>query len=273
MTAEETQPRLLPEAPGQPENPPGPVECLGQTFASEEERREHYLARLRELLPGLRKRPDFPKGSDEDTLQLSDPPWYTACPNPFLEEFVQFHGRPYDPDEPYHREPVAGRQRASKLGPRTRIGRSVHQPHAEQLRTPDHAHPVDLVGLERAELDREPAQGPALDELHRGRRLAELGAKLERRRRVGQLEGAGLEHHERRIVLDVQRYPGHGRERPRDEPLAMARGHVAVDEHRAGEGRAGQPDLAAGTVLDLDLAHENLMRLKLVARTTAKFHR
>ena len=107
MTAEETQPRLLPEAPGQPENPPGPVECLGQTFASEEERREHYLARLRELLPGLRKRPDFPKGSDEDILQLSDPPWYTACPNPFLEEFVQFHGRPYDPDEPYHREPFA----------------------------------------------------------------------------------------------------------------------------------------------------------------------
>ena len=107
MTAEETQPRLLPEAPGQPEDPPGPVECLGQTFASEEERREHYLARLRELLPGLRKRPDFPKGSDEDILQLSDPPWYTACPNPFLEEFVRFQGRPYDPEEPYHREPFA----------------------------------------------------------------------------------------------------------------------------------------------------------------------
>ena len=107
MTAEETQPRLLPEATGKPEDPPGPVACLGQTFASEDERREHYLVRLRELLPELRKRPDFPNGSDEDILRLSDPPWYTACPNPFLEEFVRFQGRPYDPEEPYHREPFA----------------------------------------------------------------------------------------------------------------------------------------------------------------------
>ena len=107
MTAEETQPRLLPEAPGKPEDHPGPVECLGQTFASEDERREHYLVRLRELLPELRKRPDFPKGSDADILRLSDPPWYTACPNPFLEEFVRYYGRPYDPEEPYHREPLA----------------------------------------------------------------------------------------------------------------------------------------------------------------------
>ena len=107
MTAEETQPRLLPEATGKPEDPPGPVACLRQTFASEDERREHYLVRLRELLPELRKRPDFPNGSDEDILRLSDPPWYTACPNPFLEEFVRFQGRPYDPEEPYHREPFA----------------------------------------------------------------------------------------------------------------------------------------------------------------------
>ena len=107
MIARAPSPRLLPEAPRNPETPSGPVECLGRTFASEEERREHYLARLRALLPELRKRPDFPKGSDEDILQLSDPPWYTACPNPFLQEFVQSYGRPYDPEEPYHREPFA----------------------------------------------------------------------------------------------------------------------------------------------------------------------
>ena len=44
---------------------------------------------------------------DEDILRLSDPPYYTACPNPFLAEFVECHGRPYNPDEPYHREPFA----------------------------------------------------------------------------------------------------------------------------------------------------------------------
>ena len=86
---------------------PEPVECLGMTFESEDARRTYFLDRLRENLPELRKRPDFPVGEDDDILRLSDPPWYTACPNPFLAEFVEHHGRPYDPDEPYHREPLA----------------------------------------------------------------------------------------------------------------------------------------------------------------------
>ena len=47
-----------------------------------------------EKLPELRKRSDFPVGEDDDILGLSDPPWYTACPNPFLAEFVGHHGRP-----------------------------------------------------------------------------------------------------------------------------------------------------------------------------------
>ena len=95
--------RLFDEHPVTPE----PVECLGMTFESEDARRTYFLDRLRENLPELRKRPDFPVGEDDDILRLSDPPWYTACPNPFLAEFVGHHGRPYDPDEPYHREPLA----------------------------------------------------------------------------------------------------------------------------------------------------------------------
>ena len=85
----------------------GPVECLGMMFESDDARRDHFIARLKELLPELRQRHDFPIGEDEDILRLSDPPYYTACPNPFLAEFVQHHGRPYDPNEPYHREPFA----------------------------------------------------------------------------------------------------------------------------------------------------------------------
>ena len=95
--------RLFDERPVTPE----PVECLGMTFESEDARRTYFLDRLKEKLPELRKRPDFPVGEDDDILRLSDPPWYTACPNPFLAEFVGHHGRPYDPDEPYHREPFA----------------------------------------------------------------------------------------------------------------------------------------------------------------------
>ena len=96
---------LLPEAARQ--GTAGPVECLGLTFESEDARRAHFLALLKEKLPELRQRHDFPIGEDEDILRLSDPPYYTACPNPFLDEFVQHHGKPYDPDEPYHREPFA----------------------------------------------------------------------------------------------------------------------------------------------------------------------
>lgn len=90
-----------------------PVECLGMTFESDEARRAYFLELLEEKLPELRERPDFPSGpdgglaADEDILRLSDPPYFTACPNPFLTDFVEAHGRPYDPDEQYHREPFA----------------------------------------------------------------------------------------------------------------------------------------------------------------------
>ena len=87
----------------------GPVECLGETFESDDVRREHYLALLAEKFkdPEFRAMPGFPKGTDEAILKMSDPPYYTACPNPFLEDFVRVHGRPYNPDEKYHREPFA----------------------------------------------------------------------------------------------------------------------------------------------------------------------
>ncbi len=48
----------------------------------------------------------FPKGSDEDIIALSDPPYYTACPNPFIGEWLAEHGTHYDEEtDDYHREP------------------------------------------------------------------------------------------------------------------------------------------------------------------------
>ncbi|MCD8293626.1 MAG: site-specific DNA-methyltransferase [Clostridia bacterium] len=50
----------------------------------------------------------FPIGTDEDIIALSDPPYYTACPNPFIEDFIKEHGKPYDEaTDTYHREPFA----------------------------------------------------------------------------------------------------------------------------------------------------------------------
>lgn len=87
----------------------GPVECLGQTFASDGARRGHYLKLLAEKLedPVFRQQEGFPKGTDEAILAMSDPPYFTACPNPWLSDFVKHYGKPYDPNEKYGREPLA----------------------------------------------------------------------------------------------------------------------------------------------------------------------
>ena len=84
-------------------------------------RREAYRERLRQALqdPDFRRTPGFPIGEDDAILQLSDPPYYTACPNPFLPEILeQWQGEraalreelglPDDSGEDgYHREPFA----------------------------------------------------------------------------------------------------------------------------------------------------------------------
>ena len=85
----------------------GPVECLGQAFPSEQSRRAHFTNLLAQKLkdPAFRKIEGFPQGTDEAILAMSDPPYYTACPNPFLEDFVRHYGKPYDPSVKYSREP------------------------------------------------------------------------------------------------------------------------------------------------------------------------
>ena len=85
------------------------VECLGSTFETDEERRRHFLAQLGEKLadPEFRKIEGFPIGSDEDILRLSDPPYFTACPNPWIDRFLTEHSTPYDATNSYHREPFA----------------------------------------------------------------------------------------------------------------------------------------------------------------------
>lgn len=92
-----------------PESASGVVECLGLSFPSEDARRSHFLAILEKKLkdPEFRKTEGFPLGSDEDILRLSDPPYYTICPNPFLEDFILHYGKPYNAAVPYSRKPFA----------------------------------------------------------------------------------------------------------------------------------------------------------------------
>lgn len=64
------------------------ITVLGKTFSSEEERRNYFREELRKKLPELKQMEGFPIGEDEDILNLSDPPYYTACPNPWLNDFI-----------------------------------------------------------------------------------------------------------------------------------------------------------------------------------------
>jgi DNA-directed RNA polymerase subunit RPC12/RpoP len=85
----------------------GPVECLGMTFPNDEARRAHFTEKLREKLkdPAFRKIEGFPIGEVEDILAMSDPPYYTACPNPFIEDFLSKSVSRKTVKQEYHREP------------------------------------------------------------------------------------------------------------------------------------------------------------------------
>ena len=66
-----------------------PVTVLGITFDNDTKRREYFREELRKKLPELRNIEGFPIGSDDDIINLSDPPYYTACPNPWLNDFIE----------------------------------------------------------------------------------------------------------------------------------------------------------------------------------------
>jgi len=57
-------------------------------------------------LEPLRNIEGFPLGKDEDLHALSNPPYYTAYPNPHIADFIKHYGKPYDEaTDDYHREP------------------------------------------------------------------------------------------------------------------------------------------------------------------------
>lgn len=109
----------------------GTVECLGQTFSSDQARRDHFLKLLAEKLkdPEFRKQEGFPQGTDEAILAMSDPPYYTACPNPWLNDFVKHYGKPYDPSVKYSREPLAIDVSVGKTDP-------IYKAHAYHTKVP-----------------------------------------------------------------------------------------------------------------------------------------
>jgi len=104
----------------------GPVKCLGREFENDEARRAHFTEELRKKLQDaeFRKIEGFPIGNDEDILALSDPPYYTACPNPWLSDFVELSRKPEHESNgqiSYHREPFAADVSEGKYDPLYKI--------------------------------------------------------------------------------------------------------------------------------------------------------
>jgi hypothetical protein len=108
------------------------VTCLGMTFENDEARRAHFTEELRKKLqdPEFRKIEGFPIGSDEDILNLSDPPYYTACPNPWIADFIA-EWEAQKPEQPegyhYHREPFAADVSEGKNDPHLQRALLSHQ--------------------------------------------------------------------------------------------------------------------------------------------------
>ena len=64
---------------------------------------------LEELLDSVRDIEGFPIAKDEDIIELSKPRYYTACPNPYIKQFIEKYGKHYNPNnDDYHREPFIG---------------------------------------------------------------------------------------------------------------------------------------------------------------------
>lgn len=89
-----------------------PVTVFGLTFKNDDERRQYFREELRRKLPELKKIEGYPIGEDDDIINLSDPPYYTSCPNPWLQDIqakekTAIKQKPYDLDlEANERHPV-----------------------------------------------------------------------------------------------------------------------------------------------------------------------
>lgn len=96
-------------APGKDASSKQPVKCLGTDFPNDDARRQYFLDKLREKLrdPEFRKIEGFPIGEDEDILALSDPPYYTACPNPFIDSLIDQDCPSLAVNDSYSRKPFA----------------------------------------------------------------------------------------------------------------------------------------------------------------------
>ncbi len=90
----------------------------------------------------------FPKADDEAIIALSDAPFYTACPNPFIEDFISENGTPYNEEkDDYQREPFSVDVSEGKYDPLYKLhSYPTKVPHKAIMRYIEHyTNPGDIV--------------------------------------------------------------------------------------------------------------------------------
>ena len=93
--------------------------------------------------------PGYPIGKEEDILHLSNPPYYTAYPNPFLRDFISEHSSAYaEETDDYKKDPFSSDVTEGKTGDPVYNAHSYHTkvPHKAIMRYILHyTNPGDIV--------------------------------------------------------------------------------------------------------------------------------
>ena len=77
-----------------------------------------FSENLRRQLEKIKNIEGFPKAGDNEILNLSEPPSYTTCPNPFIKDFIEKYGNPYNSKKDnYRRDPFVKDIREGKHHP------------------------------------------------------------------------------------------------------------------------------------------------------------
>lgn len=89
--------------------------------------------KIKEDLEEMRNIEGFPLGDIEDILELSEPPYYTAYPNPYIKDFIEYYGTPYDEEtDDYNVEPFVGDVNEGKNDP-------IYRAHSYHTKVPPKA--------------------------------------------------------------------------------------------------------------------------------------
>lgn len=71
--------------------------------------------KIRADLEKMRDIDGFPKGEADDIFDLSEPPYFTAYPNPYIKNFIDFYGNDYDAvTDEYDSKPYVGDLKTKK---------------------------------------------------------------------------------------------------------------------------------------------------------------